>query len=78
MTLADVPVRTPVTVAAFALASDDQRRLAELGLRHGVEVEVLRRAPFGGPATVRVAGCLLALRQVQASRIVVTTGSTRG
>ena len=78
MTLADVPVRTPVTVASFSLAVDDQRRLIELGLRHGVEVEVLRRAPFGGPATVRVAGGLLALRKVQADGIVVTTGPTRG
>lgn len=74
MTLTDVPLRTPVTVTAFSLERGEQRRLTELGLRHGVEVEVLRRAPFGGPATLRVAGGLLALRQVQTSQIMVTAG----
>lgn len=78
MTLTDVPLRTPVTVTAFCLAADEQRRLTELGLRHGVEVEVLRRAPFGGPATLRVAGGLLALRRVQTGQIMVTEGVERG
>lgn len=71
MTLAEVPLRTPVTVTAVSLATDEQRRLTELGLRHGVEVEVLRRAPFGGPVALRVAGGLLALRQAQAQAILV-------
>ncbi len=71
MTLAEVPLRTPVTVTAMSLAANDQRRLTELGLRNGVEVEVLRRAPFSGPVTLRVAGGLLALRQAQAGAILV-------
>lgn len=73
MTLTEVPLRTPVTVTAFTLPDDDRRRLTELGIRHGVQVEVLRRAPFGGPLALRVAGGLLALRASQAGQILVAT-----
>jgi len=72
MTLAEVPVRTPVTVTALTLPGDERRRLTELGLRHGVRVEVLRRAPFGGPLALRVGAGLLALRQLQAAQVLVT------
>lgn len=71
MTLSEVPVRTPVTVTALTLPADQRRRLTELGLRHGVRVEVLRRAPLGGPVTLRVGTDLLALRRLQAAQILV-------
>lgn len=76
MTLDQVPTRTPVTVAAVTASPAEQRRLTELGLRHGARVEVLRRAPFGGPLALRVADGLLALRRSQAGDIsVVEEGS---
>jgi ferrous iron transport protein A len=71
MTLDQVPLRTAVLVATVTLPDAEQRRLTELGVRHGARVEVLRRAPFGGPLALRVADGLLALRRVQAARIVV-------
>lgn len=78
MTLDVVPVRTPVRVSTLTMPAADQRRLTELGLRHGARVEVLRRAPFGGPLALRVAdGGLLALRRTQAARIVVVEEAAR-
>lgn len=71
MTLDQVPTRTAVIVATVTLPDAEQRRLTELGVRHGARVEVLRRAPFGGPLALRVADGLLALRRTQAARIVV-------
>lgn len=72
MTLDAVPVRTPVRISILTADAGDHRRLTELGLRHGARVEVLRRAPFGGPLALRVAdGALLALRREQAARILV-------
>jgi ferrous iron transport protein A len=71
MTLDQVPLRTAVLVATVTLPDAEQRRLTELGVRHGARVEVLRRAPLGGPLALRVADGLLALRRVQAARIVV-------
>lgn len=73
MTLSEVPVRTPVTVTALTMPGDERRRLTELGLRHGVRVEVLRRAPFGGPVALRVGAGLLALRRLQTTQVLVAT-----
>ncbi|MFO7960859.1 MAG: FeoA family protein [Nitriliruptoraceae bacterium] len=73
MTLSEVPVRTPVTVTALTMPGDQRRRLTELGLRHGAQVEVLRRAPFGGPVALRVGAGLLALRRFQAAQVLVAT-----
>ncbi|MFP4311782.1 MAG: ferrous iron transport protein A [Nitriliruptoraceae bacterium] len=71
MTLDQVPMNTPVTVTAVTAPPAEQRRLTELGLRHGARVEVLRRAPFGGPLALRVADGLLALRRTQAAGVDV-------
>lgn len=72
MTLDEVPTRTPVLVTTLTMPTPDQQRLTELGLRHGARVEVLRRAPFGGPIALRIGdGGLLALRPAQAAWIVV-------
>jgi ferrous iron transport protein A len=78
MTLDQVPPGTPVTVATVTAPPAEQRRLTELGLRHGARVEVLRRAPFGGPLALRVADGLLALRRSQAAGIVVVKEGTDG
>jgi len=46
-------------------------RLAELGLTPGAAVEVVRRAPFGGPLVVRVRDYLLSLRRGEAAAVAV-------
>jgi ferrous iron transport protein A len=71
MTLDKVPPRTPVTVTTVTAPAAERQRLTELGLRHGARVEVLRRAPFGGPLALRVADGLLAVRRAQAEGIGV-------
>jgi ferrous iron transport protein A len=71
VTLAEVPVRTAVVIHALALPPGERRRLTELGLRHGARIEVLRRAPFGGPLALRVGSALFALRLAQAAQVAV-------
>jgi len=72
MTLDQVPLHTAVTVSALPPAEADQHRLTALGLRQDTRVEVVRRAPFGGPLAVRVSGGgLLALRRRQAEEVLV-------
>lgn len=58
-------------VEGVAGQADVRRRLLEMGLCTGVEVEVLRRAPFGGPVELRVRGYLLSLRADQARLVQV-------
>lgn len=72
MTLSEATPRRPVTVVNVAVDPSDRRRLAELGVRRGSTIEVLRRAPFGGPLAVRVAGGRFALRIEDTDRVAVT------
>jgi ferrous iron transport protein A len=56
-----------------ACDADLTRRLLEMGLLEGAEVEVLHQAPFGGdPIAVRVRGSVIALRRNEANTIEVT------
>ncbi|MGC8848977.1 MAG: FeoA family protein [Candidatus Bathyarchaeia archaeon] len=55
-----------------------QRRLAEMGLTPGVEVNVVKAAPLHGPVQVSVRGYSLALGRGVASRIFVKPLRERG
>lgn len=48
------------------------RRLFDLGFHVGTEIEMVRRAPIGGPIVFRVAGAELLLRRSEADRILVS------
>ncbi len=48
------------------------RRLMELGLLEGAQVELVHQAPFGGdPIAIRVRGALIALRRAEANLLEV-------
>jgi DtxR family Mn-dependent transcriptional regulator len=51
--------------------SDRLRYLAELGITPGTDVEVLARAPYDGPITVRVRGTDHAIGPALARQILV-------
>ena len=73
--LAHMPRRTPGTVAGVdwqALTEPEARRLRELGLDEGVEVELLRRSGvLGGPVACRIGRMIVALRRHVAQAIHV-------
>ena len=48
-----------------------RRRLMEMGLVRGVEVEMLKAAPFGDPIEYRVRGYHLSLRRNEAELIEI-------
>lgn len=60
-----------VPVRVLAVDGDDAlaRRLSDLGLWPGTEVELMRRAPFGGPMVFWLRGYRLALRRAEAVRV---------
>ena len=70
---------TPGKVAAVdwhALAAPEARRLRELGLDEGVEVELLRGSGIlGGPVACRIGRMTVALRRHVAGAIHVSTPS---
>ncbi len=53
------------------------RRLDDLGIREGVEIEVIRRAPLGDPTVFELHGYQLCLRRSESARVRVEIGATR-
>lgn len=49
-----------------------RRRMMDMGIVPGVELEVIRRAPLGGPLQVRLKGYYLAMRREESSKIIVS------
>jgi ferrous iron transport protein A len=49
---------------------DLSQRLTALGLREGCQIQVLRKACFGGPLHVRVGTTELIMRRSEAQRIM--------
>ena len=70
--LTDVPVGTDARVISVNGDSSVTRRLMEMGVIPGVELRVIKTAPFGDPIEVRVRGYSLAMRKNEASAIEVT------
>jgi ferrous iron transport protein A len=75
--LDQLPLNQTAIVSAAAwgeLAENAARRLRELGLDEGVQVEALHHAPFGkDPIACRVGRMTIALRRAQAHAISVET-----
>jgi ferrous iron transport protein A len=53
------------------------RRLDDLGLREGVLVEVIRKAPLGDPTVFELHGYQLCLRRSESARVRVEAPPTR-
>ena len=68
MTLLDFAVVNGKSVEITGFAGDDvyRERLHEMGLRVGIRITVLGRAPFGGPILIRFNTSFLALRNEEA------------
>ena len=58
-----------------SVAGPNRCRLMELGFTSGTEVEVSRRAAFGGPLEIRLRSYRLSLRCEEAAGISVETAS---
>lgn len=53
-----------------------RRRMMDMGIVPGVELEVVRHAPFGGPLQVRLKGYYLAMRRGECAKIMMTKKDT--
>ncbi len=68
-TLDSIQPGEPHRVTWVALAGVLGDRLVELGFTPGAPVQLLRRAPFGGPLQVQVRDFVLSLRRADAQAI---------
>lgn len=71
-TLDQAPIGHVVRVVSIAGDDAIARRLADLGVRVGMRVECLRRAPLGDPSVFELCGYQLCLRRTESARVRVT------
>jgi ferrous iron transport protein A len=72
LSLTDLPIGQDARVTAVVGNSGVTRRLMEMGVVPGVEVRVIKAAPFGDPIEVRLRGYSLAMRRTEADAIEVS------
>lgn len=70
--LADIAPGSKAIVTAICGATRIGCRLMEMGFVPGAVVEVLRKAPFGGPVQYRVQGVSVSMRTSEAASVTVS------
>lgn len=71
MTLRESPIGRTARILRVDGERAFRRRLLELGLVPGTEVEVVRVAPLGDPIELVARGCFLSIRKEDAAAIEV-------
>ena len=71
-TLKNLPVGVRAKVVAVHGNSAITKRLMEMGVVPGVELRVVKSAPFGDPLEIRVRGYHLAMRRNEADAIEIS------
>jgi ferrous iron transport protein A len=69
--LSNLPVPSRGRIVHIAGPRSFRRRIMELGLLPGTDVEVVRVAPLGGPLQILVRGCCLSIRRSEAEHLLV-------
>lgn len=71
LTLTDLPMGTEARVVGIKGNGRAAKRLMEMGVIPGVEIKVVKAAPFGDPIEIRVRGYSLAMRRNEADAVEV-------
>ena len=69
--LTDVPEGKKVTVKQLLPSGSLRRRLLDIGLVEGTNVECLQKSPAGDPVAYLIRGAVIALRSEDACRFLV-------
>ena len=59
-------------VEELRLNGSIRRRMQDIGLIEGTEVECVQKSPAGDPVAYRIRGALIALRAEDSARVLVT------
>ena len=71
--LANLQVGERARVASLLSRGSMRRRLQDIGLIDGTEVECVQKSPAGDPVAYRIRGALIALRSEDSSNILVAS-----
>ena len=78
LALTDMAVGESAKITYISIIGKNRRRLLVLGLFPGSIVTVIRRSPSGNPTAYLIKGALIALRNEDASQIIVDKITTKG
>lgn len=59
------------TVKSLEATGSIRRRMLDLGLIEGTEVECIRKSPLGDPVAYMIRGAVIALRKEDSSQILI-------
>ena len=71
MLLSELSLNMKTIILGFSGETIIVERLKEMGLHPGLEVEMIGRAPFGGPILFRFGNAALALRVEEAECAII-------
>ena len=71
MTLREMKPGQSGKVISIGESGPLKRRIMDMGITPGVEVKVVKMAPWGDPVEIRIRGYELSLRREEAARIEV-------
>lgn len=72
MTLSNVPLNEVFKIIKVESDEDFKKRLFALGFREGKQIEVIRKAMYGGPIQVRLGTTDIILRKNVADYILIS------
>lgn len=70
-TLQDLKQGQTATVKSLLSTGSIRRRLQDIGLIEGTEVECLQKSPAGDPVAYLIRGAVIALRAEDSSKVLV-------
>lgn len=76
--LCDLAIGEKAEVKTLTNDSAMRRRLMDIGLVEGTVVERVGKSPAGDPSAYRVCGAVVALRNDDAQKVLVSTSSCGG
>lgn len=71
MPLSRLPIGKVGKVESISSKGHTRRRMLDLGFVHGSNVLAIRKSPLGDPIAYKIRGAVIALRQEEASTILV-------
>ncbi|QAT60858.1 MULTISPECIES: FeoA family protein [Tissierellales] len=73
ISLDQLPIGTKANVTMLTSDGTTRRRMLDLGIIKGTEIEPLYKSPSGNPVAYLIRGAVIALRSDVSSKIMVTT-----
>ncbi len=74
--LSQLPMGKKARVAALTSDGSARRRMLDLGIIDGTEIEPLYKSPSGNPVAYLIRGAVIALRSDVSEKIIVSNGES--